>query len=121
MDLKADMWIVIFILVFLLVGARSRRRREPFPWIHIHFFCSGFPALIYQIVWQRALFGIYGVNIESVTVVVSAFMFGLGLGSRIGGKLSKNSRTPLLVAFAVAELGTAGRSEEHTSELQSPM
>ena len=108
MDLKADLWIVIFILVFLLVGARSRRRREPFPWIHILFFCSGFPALISQIVWQRALFGIYGVNIESVTVVVSAFMFGLGLGSLIGGKLSKNSRTPLLVAFAVAELGTAG-------------
>ena len=54
MDLKADLWIVIFILVFLLVGARSRRRREPFPWIHILFFCSGFPALIYQIVWQRA-------------------------------------------------------------------
>jgi hypothetical protein len=38
------------------------------------FFLSGFPALLYQIVWQRPLFAIYGVNIESVTVVVSAFM-----------------------------------------------
>jgi len=35
------------------------------------FFVSGFPALIYQIVWQRTLFAIYGVNMESVTVVVS--------------------------------------------------
>lgn len=42
------------------------------------FFFSGFPALIYQLVWQRALFRIFGVNIESVTIVVTAFMLGLG-------------------------------------------
>ena len=46
------------------------------PWLCVLFFCSGFPALIYQIVWQRALFAIYGINIESVTIVVSAFMLG---------------------------------------------
>ena len=40
------------------------------------FFCSGFPALIYQLTWQRALFRIFGVNIESVTIVVTAFMLG---------------------------------------------
>jgi Kef-type K+ transport system membrane component KefB len=39
--------------------------------IHLLFFCSGFPALIYQIVWQRALFAICGLNTESVTIVVS--------------------------------------------------
>src|SRR5438105_14425782 len=107
MDLKADLWIVIFILVFLLVGARSRRRREPFPWIHILFFCSGFPALLYQIVWQRTLFGIYGVNIESVTVVVSAFMLGLGIGSLAGGTISKRPKAPLLSLFGGVELGIA--------------
>src|SRR6478672_8470625 len=52
------------------------------------FFLSGFPALLYQIVWQRALFTIYGVNVESVTVIVTIFMIGLGLGSLAGGKLS---------------------------------
>src|SRR4029077_8010206 len=52
------------------------------------FFCSGMPALVYQIVWQRALFAIYGVNAESVAVVVSAFMMGLGLGSLAGGWIS---------------------------------
>ena len=41
------------------------------------FFFSGFPALIYQLSWQRALFRIFGVNIESVTIVVTAFMLGL--------------------------------------------
>ena len=77
------------------------------PWIHILFFCSGFPALIYQIVWQRALFAIYGLNIESVTIVVSAFMLGLGIGSLVGGALSRSARVPLVAMFAAAELGTA--------------
>ena len=67
MDPKAELWIGIFSLLFLLVAARARRRRETFPWMYVLFFCSGFPALIYQIVWQRALFSVYGVNIESVT------------------------------------------------------
>ena len=66
----------------------------------------GFPALLYQIVWQRTLFAIYGVNIESVTVVVSAFMLGLGLGSLAGGRVSKIS-APLLLIFGAVELGIA--------------
>src|ERR1700690_372642 len=75
--------------------------------LHILFFFSGFPALLYQIIWQRALFAIYGVNIQSVTIVVSAFMLGLGVGSFLGGGVSKNRRISLLVAFGIAELGTA--------------
>src|SRR5215467_14739282 len=68
------------------------------------FFFSGFPALIYQIVWQRALFTLYGVNIESVTMVVTAFMLGLGLGSLAGGMVSKRQDWPLLGIFGLVEL-----------------
>ena len=107
MGVRAELWVGIFLLLFLLLVSRSRRRKEAIPWLHILFFCSGFPALIYQIVWQRALFGIYGVNIESVTIVVSAFMLGLGVGSLAGGTLTKISKIPLLTLFAMAELGTA--------------
>src|SRR5437588_5669513 len=70
------------------------------------FFCSGFPALIYQLTWQRALFRIFGVNIESVTIVVTAFMLGLGLGSLAGGVLSKRRGIALLPLLAVIELAT---------------
>lgn len=70
------------------------------------FFFSGFPALIYQLVWQRALFRIFGVNIESVTIVVTAFMLGLGLGSLAGGALSKRAGIPLLPLLAGIELAT---------------
>ena len=71
---------------------------------YLLFFVSGFPALLYQIVWQRALFTIYGVNIESVTVIVTVFMLGLGLGSLAGGKISSIARIPALHAFGVIEL-----------------
>ena len=69
------------------------------------FFISGMPALVYQIAWQRSLFAIYGINIESVTVVVTAFMLGLGLGSLLGGVLSRQRRMPRLVLFGVLEIG----------------
>jgi predicted membrane-bound spermidine synthase len=71
---------------------------------YLLFFFSGFPALLYQIVWQRALFTLYGVNIESVTMIVTVFMLGLGLGSLAGGWLSARSRIRLLVAFGGIEL-----------------
>src|SRR3954447_26107353 len=67
------------------------------------FFFSGFPALIYQLVWQRALFRILGVNIESMTIVVTAFMLGLGLGGLAGGWLSRHRGLPLLLLLATIE------------------
>jgi spermidine synthase len=73
--------------------------------VSVIFFASGFPALVYQLVWQRALFAIYGINVESVTVVVTAFMLGLGLGSLAGGVISRIRRLPLLFSFATIELG----------------
>jgi predicted membrane-bound spermidine synthase len=77
---------------------------RPVPWLYLFFFVSGFPALLYQIVWQRALFTLYGVNIESVTMVVTAFMLGLGLGSLLGGTISRSEHLPLLKIFGMVEL-----------------
>ena len=54
-------------------------------------------------VWQRALFTLYGTNIEAITVVVTAFMLGLGLGSLAGGAWSAKEGRPLLLAFAAIE------------------
>ena len=76
-------------------------------WLTLLFFVSGFPALLYQVVWQRTLFTIFGVNIESVTVVVSAFMLGLGLGSMFGGWLSKHGGLRRLTIFGLVELSIA--------------
>jgi spermidine synthase len=69
------------------------------------FFFSGLPALIYQLIWQRALFSAFGVNIESITIVVTIFILGLGLGGLFGGVLSRKFAGHLLVLFAVLEMG----------------
>jgi predicted membrane-bound spermidine synthase len=74
-------------------------------WIYIVFLLSGFAALLYQVVWQRALYAIYGINIESVTMVVTAFMLGLGVGSVVGGIVSKDPKRPVLLMFSLVELG----------------
>ncbi len=92
-------------------GAATGPRRASFlessPQWYLFFFVSGFPALLYQIVWQRSLFTFYGVNIESVTMVVTAFMLGLGLGSLLGGVVTRYPRIPLLATFGFVELLTA--------------
>src|SRR5437868_10266878 len=75
--------------------------------LYVLFFFSGFPALIYQLTWQRSLFRIFGVNTESVTIVVTAFMIGLGLGSLAGGWLSKRKEVKALLLLGFIELLTA--------------
>src|SRR5262245_26364722 len=72
--------------------------------LHFVFFVSGFSAILYQLVWQRSLFTIYGTSSESVTMVVTAFMLGLGLGSLAGGALSQSASRFLPGLFAAAEL-----------------
>jgi spermidine synthase len=105
---------VIALLLFnaiLLLGAtfvfdRAHRQKDAV-FLSLLFFCSGMPALIYQIVWQRALFAMYGVNAQSVAVVVTAFMLGLGLGSLVGGRLSARFPRHGILIFGLAELGVA--------------
>jgi predicted membrane-bound spermidine synthase len=80
-------------------------RSIPLPLIYGLFLISGASALLYQVVWQRSLFSLYGVNVEAVTIVVSAFMLGLGLGSFAGGKASKVPGAPLPLWFGLVELG----------------
>ena len=69
------------------------------------FFVSGAAALIYQVCWQRLLFTSFGVDIESVTIIVSAFMLGLGLGALAGGQLADRYPRASLHIFAASEFG----------------
>jgi len=73
--------------------------------MYLVFFASGFSALLYQVVWQRLLLMFSGTDVQSATIVVAAFMAGLGCGSVAGGKIA--DRLPRLTSlwlFAVAEL-----------------
>jgi len=69
------------------------------------FFISGFSALIYQICWQRILFTGFGVDLTSITVIVSVFMAGLGVGAYFGGRIADHFKHSLLILFCLIELG----------------
>ena len=61
------------------------------------FLVSGGAGLVYQIVWERLLELFFGVSMVSVTLIVAAFMAGLGLGSLAGGRLARRVKNTLLV------------------------
>jgi predicted membrane-bound spermidine synthase len=72
------------------------------------FFASGFAALLYQVIWQRMLVIFSGADVYSATIVVAAFMAGLGVGHLAGGSLADRvSRRTSLLLFGAAELGIA--------------
>ncbi len=71
------------------------------------FLLSGAAALIYQICWQRMLFESVGTDIDSVTIIVSTFMLGLGMGSLLGGVLADRYPDRALQLFAGMEFLTA--------------
>ncbi len=79
-------------------------RKTPL-WLGAVFLISGASALAYQVAWQRSLFAIYGINIESVTVVVMAFLLGLGIGNTVGGAFSRKPSRPVLLYFGLIEIG----------------
>lgn len=86
-------------------GAVAARRHSGQLRIAAAFFLSGAAALIDQVAWQRLLFVVVGVDIESVTIVVSTFMLGLGLGALLGGALADAWPQRIALMFALAETG----------------
>ena len=75
------------------------------PIVYFLFFLSGITALTYEIVWTRMLTLVFGHTVFSVSVVLAAFMAGLGLGSYLFGhaidKLSANSKDSSSTALLV--------------------
>ena len=69
------------------------------------FFISGFSALIYQVCWQRLLFTGFGVDLTSITVIVSVFMAGLGVGAYFGGRIADKFSRYVLIIFCLVEFG----------------
>src|SRR5271169_5337649 len=56
-------------------------------WFFAFFFISGFCSILYEIVWLRLAMAQFGVTSALVSIVLSTFMAGLGLGSWASGRL----------------------------------
>ena len=73
----------------------------------LSFFISGCSALMYQVSWQRALYALIGVDMDSITIIVSVFMLGIGLGGMLGGWLADRYPQQRLRWYAGIELSIA--------------
>lgn len=63
-------------------GATSGSR-----WYFAFFFVSGFCSILYELIWLRLAMAQFGVTTPMVSIVLSSFMAGLGLGSWGSGRL----------------------------------
>jgi spermidine synthase/MFS family permease len=92
----------------MVAADQSGLSRAMLPVALIVFFVSGFAALLYQVIWQRLLGIFSGTDVYSATVIVAAFMAGLGIGHLAGGHAADRvSRRASLVLFGVAEIAIA--------------
>jgi spermidine synthase len=77
-------------------------------WYFGFFFVSGFCSILYEIVWVRLAMAQFGVTTALVSIVLSAFMVGLGLGSWGSGILARRYQDrihfPALRLYALTEL-----------------
>lgn len=74
--------------------------------VYAVFFLSGAAALMYEVLWVRSLTLVFGGTHLAVTTVLSVFMGGLALGSRLIGKRVDAIRRPLRF-YGLLELGIA--------------
>jgi len=72
------------------------------------FFASGFCSLLYQVVWLRMAFAHFGIITPVLSVVISVFMLGLGVGSLLAGRWGASLSTGLAwspaAVYGLAEL-----------------
>jgi spermidine synthase len=77
-------------------------------WFFFFFFVSGFCSILYEIVWLRLAMAQFGVTSALVSIVLSMFMAGLGLGSWASGyilrKYRARIRIPPLRLYGLIEL-----------------
>jgi spermidine synthase len=77
-------------------------------WYFALFFVSGFCSILYEIVWLRLSMAQFGVTSALISIVLSMFMAGLGLGSWGSGyllrKYETRLRVPALRLYAFTEM-----------------
>jgi spermidine synthase len=72
--------------------------------IYTLFFGSGFSGLVYEVVWVRMLHTILGSTTYAVSIVLTAFMAGLAIGSFLAGRWIEKKADALKI-YAWIEIG----------------
>ncbi len=82
---------------------------QPSRLVYLYFFVSGITALVYEIIWTRQLTLVFGHTVYSVSIVLAAFMAGLGFGSYIWGhhidqEVTRQKETSPLLVYGRIEI-----------------
>ena len=74
------------------------------------FLLSGLTGLIYEILWTRMIVKVVGTAPFAVSIILTVFMGGLGLGSFLASRMVERVGEPhkLLKIYALLELAIAG-------------
>lgn len=79
------------------------------PGFALAFFASGFASLLHQIAWQRLLGLFAGSDSVTASLVVGAFLGGIGLGAFVAtGFADRRSPRGAAIAFGLCELAIGG-------------
>ena len=77
-------------------------------WYFGFFFVSGFCSILYELIWLRLAMAQFAVTTALVSIVLSAFMIGLGIGSWGAGHFLRVAKLPSVVPplrfYALTEL-----------------
>jgi predicted membrane-bound spermidine synthase len=68
------------------------------------FFCSGATGLAYEVIWFKRFSHVWGNSTLAMAAVVASFLFGLGVGARLLGRLADRVASPLWW-YGVCEAG----------------
>jgi len=67
--------------------------REPFR-LPLAFFASGAAALLFQVLWFRALGRVLGNTVWAGALVLTAFMLGMAIGGLLAARWAQRIRNP---------------------------
>jgi spermidine synthase len=73
----------------------SAEQTESWP-VYLTIALSGMAALASQVVWARLLALLFGATVYTFSLVLAAFLFGLGIGSSVGSAIARSTRRPRL-------------------------
>ncbi|NIV39252.1 MAG: spermidine synthase, partial [Anaerolineae bacterium] len=76
--------------------------------ILLAFALSGAAALMYEVVWTRALSLVLGSTVYALSTMLSTFMGGLAIGAFIGGRISHRANPTFLLGLCELGIGVSG-------------
>ncbi|MBL9125563.1 MAG: fused MFS/spermidine synthase [Planctomycetaceae bacterium] len=85
------------------MAKRQRKFTDLLALISLLFFTSGSTGLAYEVIWSKRFTHIWGSSSLAMASVVASFLFGLGLGALLLGRVADRIQRPLFW-YGVAEI-----------------